>query len=283
MRSSSANSDKTQSNLIDCDQGRRSDDASISGKKISFKPYEDTPTSGSSVLRARHDDRRSCVDGSSSRKSSSTPPVAWLRPSPASKDSAFHSPGLTSVSQRVPSSPQPIYHQTSHSTNACTDLFCAHSSLSVGNRYSPISATSSVKPATLASPDVACHLSLASSAHHVKPFPCHWTVNGAYCGKSFSTCEQLLQHLKSHTLGSQLPYASLGTYYQHAMAGDRYHPYHKVSGIRHLALRGASTPAELPLLMPSPSPSLFSSSYHASLSSYYALLSSRVVGPGDLR
>ncbi|RWS31937.1 zinc finger protein-like protein [Leptotrombidium deliense] len=84
-----------------------------------------------------------------------------------------------------------------------------------------------------------------------RPLVCNWTVAGQYCGKSFATCEELLQHLKSHTTnsngsspgpGAGIP--GFGSYYpptglppslasisalrsppNHALDSYRYHPY----------------------------------------------------------
>lgn len=35
-----------------------------------------------------------------------------------------------------------------------------------------------------------------------RPYVCSWTAGGSYCGKNFSTSDELLQHLKSHTSSS---------------------------------------------------------------------------------
>lgn len=144
-------------------------------------------------------------------------------------------------------------------------------------------------------PAMSHHLNRFSGAQPLhKPFPCHWTANGAYCGKSFSTCEELLQHLKTHTLSNASShYAGLGSYYNQTLAAAaalrpfgledlRYNPY-KTPGSG-VTLSPVLRP---PVSMPSPggtypfvTPSMFPP--RPSLSSYYALLQSRLAGHGTL-
>ncbi|RWS29018.1 zinc finger protein-like protein [Leptotrombidium deliense] len=102
--------------------------------------------------------------------------------------------------------------------------------------------------ASFAASPAAANAALQSAA---RPLVCNWTVAGQYCGKSFATCEELLQHLKSHTNAngsSPSPAAGIpgfGSYYppaaglpqslasisalrsppNHALDSYRYHPY----------------------------------------------------------
>ena len=40
--------------------------------------------------------------------------------------------------------------------------------------------------------------------HHAMPYVCNWVAGADYCGKRFSTSEELLQHLRTHTAGSDV-------------------------------------------------------------------------------
>lgn len=56
---------------------------------------------------------------------------------------------------------------------------------------------------------------LGSASGQGMPFVCNWVAGSDYCGKRFSTSEELLQHLRSHTssvesVASLAGYASLG-------------------------------------------------------------------------
>ncbi|KAI1292165.1 hypothetical protein HDE_07583 [Halotydeus destructor] len=77
-----------------------------------------------------------------------------------------------------------------------------------------------------------------------RPFTCSWTAGGAYCGKTFGTSEELLQHLKSHTsfspgLAALGQYPHLDPMLTSPVAGlrrtafdpvNRYHPYKNFGG-----------------------------------------------------
>ncbi|XP_011698604.1 PREDICTED: zinc finger protein Noc [Wasmannia auropunctata] len=98
-------------------------------------------------------------------------------------------------------------------------------------------------------------LSYPSTLAGGRPYVCNWIAGESYCGKRFSTSEELLQHLRSHTsltggdhaaasaaalLGNPHPHpllspsttlhrASGGTYPAPSLSplGTRYHPYGK--------------------------------------------------------
>lgn len=40
--------------------------------------------------------------------------------------------------------------------------------------------------------------------HHTMPYVCNWMAGSDYCGKRFSTSEELLQHLRTHTSAADL-------------------------------------------------------------------------------
>ncbi|XP_013387144.1 zinc finger protein Noc [Lingula anatina] len=52
-----------------------------------------------------------------------------------------------------------------------------------------------------------------SAAHHGLPYVCNWVAGAEYCGKRFSTSEELLQHLRTHTSSSESAYSSFGLPY----------------------------------------------------------------------
>ena len=205
------------------------------------------------------------------------------------------------------------HHSSSHpynSTASCRDPFCSGchiSSLprmaSAGNCCNGLSNCTHTKatdhPFAGFSPGInplSHHLNRFSNGVPTqKPFPCHWTANGSYCGKSFSTCEELLQHLKTHTLISNTPspYSGLGSYYHQALGAAcirssaleelRYNPYKFSGNMPSAALRPlARVPAATSFPLVPPPLSMYQPGYHPSLSSYYALLNSRLTGPGSL-
>ena len=61
---------------------------------------------------------------------------------------------------------------------------------------------------------------LPGAAHTGMPYVCNWMAGADYCGKRYSTSEELLQHLRTHTSSSEaaavalshagLPYSALG-------------------------------------------------------------------------
>ena len=217
------------------------------------------------------------------------------------------------------------HHNSSHpynsSSSACRDPFCSGchmsslpglASAAAGNCCNGLSACTHTKaadhPFAAGFPPginpLTHHLNRFSNGlPSQKPFPCHWTANGSYCGKSFSTCEELLQHLKTHTLTSNTPspYSGLSSYYSQALGAAgmrpygledlRYHPY-KMSGPGSAAAAAAAaaafqrppvslaSAAGYPLM--TPPMSMYPPGHNSSLSSYYALLHGRLAGHGSL-
>lgn len=206
-----------------------------------------------------------------------------------------------------------------NSSATCRDPFCSGCNLSSlsglssasaagGNCCNGLSACTHTKAAD--HPFAAFPLGLNPLSHHLsrfsnglpsqKPFPCQWTANGSYCGKSFATCEELLQHLKTHTSSSNsqsAAYANLG-YYSQALGAAairpyglddlRYHPY-KMSGPAAAAAAAAAAFPRPPVSLASagypmmtPPMSMYPPGQHSSLSSYYALLHGRLAGHGSL-
>jgi hypothetical protein len=216
------------------------------------------------------------------------------------------------------------HHHNSHhpynSSATCRDPFCTGCNLSslsassgaAGSCCNGLSACTHTKASDhpfAAFPP----LGLNPLSHHLnrysnglpsqKPFPCQWTANGSYCGKSFSTCEELLQHLKTHTSTSNsqsaAAYANLG-YYSQALGAAairpyaglddlRYHPY-KMSNPAAAAAAAAAAFTRPPVSLASaagyplmtPPMSMYPPGQHSSLSSYYALLHGRLAGHGSL-
>ncbi|RWS17737.1 zinc finger protein-like protein [Dinothrombium tinctorium] len=114
----------------------------------------------------------------------------------------------------------------------------------------------------------------------VRPFVCNWTIAGTYCGKSFASCEELLQHLKSHTNAGASPFSGIGSYYgpgglpptlsgvpslrstpsHSTLDSFRYHPY---------KLASSSVPGSIPPSLTPGAPGPLSSLTGSPLASYY--------------
>ncbi|RWS02810.1 zinc finger protein-like protein [Dinothrombium tinctorium] len=121
---------------------------------------------------------------------------------------------------------------------------------------------------------------VSSAIPSVRPFVCNWTVGGTYCGKSFASCEELFQHLKSHTNVGSSPIPGFGSYYSpgslpptlasisafrsapnhSTLESFRYHPYKLAQG---------AVPSGVPPSLAQASPGHLPSLTGSPLASYY--------------
>lgn len=70
----------------------------------------------------------------------------------------------------------------------------------------------------------------ALSSHHGLPYVCNWVAGSEYCGKRFTTSEDLLQHLRTHTSSSSEHSAALSAYSLAAASSlAAAHPHYSVS------------------------------------------------------
>jgi len=168
------------------------------------------------------------------------------------------------------------HHPSSSLTNgsACCPSFphCIHQQLAAAYAFPGHPAAAAASLAYASSLGLAASRAFPNgTAAAARPFLCHWTSGGSYCGKSFTSCEELLQHLKTHTLTSPSsssaasaspysPYSGLPSPYpanpfgslssaSRASAIDslRYHPY-KLANSYGSHMR--PTPSSTPLLSP---------------------------------
>lgn len=124
--------------------------------------------------------------------------------------------------------------QNSHVSSTCTApgcSQCAHekslqslsalgmagaSSLSMLPQFSsPSSLPSGLAAYHGLSPSLYAHSLLGSSVapgQGSSPYVCNWVSGTDYCGKRYSTSEELLQHLRTHTSGSDAAASSLASY-----------------------------------------------------------------------
>lgn len=108
------------------------------------------------------------------------------------------------------------------------------------------------------------HSLLGSSAAHSQgmPYVCNWVSGSDYCGKRYSTSEELLQHLRTHTSSSDsaaslASYAALGMPPPLGLAGYPHGPLPAHGGLSPNSLRRAYP------TIPSPLSSMLNSSrYH---------------------
>ena len=121
--------------------------------------------------------------------------------------------------------------QNAHVSSSCSlpgCSQCAHEkslmSLTAGLGYpgsslpllSPLSVAGSYSGAAAAAAAAAAASSALPSLYHpsaLAPFICNWVSGSDYCGKRFSTSEELLQHLKTHTSSMDGLPANLTTSY----------------------------------------------------------------------
>lgn len=96
-------------------------------------------------------------------------------------------------------------------------------------------------------PSLSYQSSLAGAG---RPFVCNWIAGEAYCGKRFSTSEELLQHLRSHTsLGAPDPNAG-GPAGIMSGPGHTHHPLLSPSAALHRAAAAAAASYPAPSLSP---------------------------------
>ena len=313
-RSESVTSDKIQAHSIDSNrsnsrgssEGGNKVTSSSSGHKISFKPYEDLP-------KHREDGRQTL--SSPKRKRSPSPTTSSAFKATTRRSKSPESSNKSSSSHRLGSFP---HHSSDSSDKAkhnldlqsqllksgvCRDPFCSGCQLSHLQNYLPSSSSCCSSFPQCVHAQAASHFAsfphpslYGLSRFNNRPFLCHWTAGGSYCGKSFSSCEELLQHLKTHTLSSSAvnssSFPSLGSYPHSSLLSGRhssldplrYHPYKFNGHTTHQLgsqLRSPSVAHASSSLfshqnhtsnLTSPSMTVFHPTQHPSLGSYYTLL-----------
>lgn len=165
--------------------------------------------------------------------------------------------------------------QNSHLSSTCTAVGCtqcAHEkalqNLSMGLPSFPHMPPTTYSPSSLMSAQgLGSHLFSSSlypsltAAHSGLPFVCNWVSPGNEpCGKRFTTSEDLLQHLRSHTTATD-PLALAAAYERYGV------PPAGLPGFSHLGLPspGASSPGSIRRAYPtslSPLSAMSSSRYH---------------------
>lgn len=167
---------------------------------------------------------------------------------------------------------------------------CDHQKTSLASSTSTATATSSA-------PSITSTASVSPSLASSRPYVCNWIAGDQYCGKRFTSSEELLQHLRTHTSLSVPPTPSVESSYSsllnptlahsHLLASSaalhrtyptpplsplsmaRYHPYSKPSAASPLTAPSAAPPAG-----PSPMLSLHNpyaaAAAAASLGAYYS-------------
>ena len=310
----------------------KTSNSSSSGHKISFKPYEDLPnkhrdegkrstfspkrkdrspspsTSSRKTERSKSPESPNKHTSSSSHRLTSSSSVAHHSTSSES-DKSKHQPDIQSqMSQHLKDKAKQLELQSQlsqqhHKIGSCRDPFCSGCQLSHLQNFLPSSSSCCSSFPQCVHAQAASHFAsfphpslYGLSRFNNRPFLCHWTAGGSYCGKSFSSCEELLQHLKTHTLSSSAVNSSsfpgLGSYPHSSLLSGRhssldplrYHPYkfnghttHQLgSQLRSPSVAHASSSLfshqNHTSSLTSPSMTVFHPTQHPSLGSYYTLL-----------
>jgi len=193
--------------------------SSTSPKSASFKPYESnedkrvkTPAKKSDAGSPRSSPK------SPTKTESSTP-----KPNPPSPYLSY--PGL------------PPYLAYPRPKEVCRDPYC-NGSCALGSHLmtgKPCPAgCAQCSPHAMAA--AFAHAQLAALAAASQPYVCSWiTGEAAYCGKRFTTSEELLSHLRTHTSDSLLsPTSAAALLHRNyptpplsPLPSARYHPYSK--------------------------------------------------------
>lgn len=167
--------------------------------------------------------------------------------------SASPSPYLSYARVKTPSGGEAL-------VPVCKDPYCTGCQFSLQNQQMLINGAAGPCPSGCTQCDhqkynLAMAMSLVSPGHVQqsslayqqlgRPYVCNWIAGDSYCGKRFVTSDELLQHLRTHTSGSEAASATSSLLNHHALfsaslhragypnpplsplSAARYHPYGK--------------------------------------------------------